>query len=174
MDFHRNVNSEEGNLRWLNALTVEKRFRNLTSHSLTAFSTSKPTNVQNANTTSTQNTRKVLRWGMSKAEKHEPTRSGKGTFYEEIKRRDKAFVLFYASWCPFSQRFLPIFEEYARSNPQECMRVMVDDRPELCEEYSIEYYPTVLVFEKGKVCLRLDAEPGIGLTQKQLQKLTTE
>jgi len=23
--------------------------------------------------------------------------------------KEKVFVLFYASWCPFSQRFLPIF-----------------------------------------------------------------
>jgi len=109
---------------------------------------------------------------MSKAEKHELKREEKDTFSDEIKRKDKVFVLFYASWCPFSRSFLPAFEEYARSNPQECMRVVVDEAPELCEEYSIEYYPTVLLFKKGKLYLRLDAEPGLGLTKKQLKELT--
>ena len=35
-----------------------------------------------------------------------------------LKSKEKTFVLFYASWCPFSQRFLPIFKEYAKGNPQ--------------------------------------------------------
>jgi thiol-disulfide isomerase/thioredoxin len=110
---------------------------------------------------------------MSKAEKHESKRKEKDTFDDGIKSKDRALVLFYASWCPFSQRFLPIFEEYAKTNPGECMSVVIDDRPELCEEYAIEYYPTVLLFEKGKVCQRLDAEPGLGLTKKQLKELTS-
>jgi hypothetical protein len=52
------------------------------------------------------------------------------------------------------------------------MSVIVDDRPDLCEEYAIEYYPTVLLLRKGKVYKRLDAEPGVGLTKKQLTELT--
>jgi hypothetical protein len=47
----------------------------------------------------------------------------------------------------------------------------VDDREDLCEEYSINYYPTVLFFENGKVTKRLDAEPGAGLNEKQLKTL---
>ena len=90
-----------------------------------------------------------------------------------LKSKEKAFVLFYASWCPFSQRFLPIFEEYVKGNPRECMSVMVDDKPDLCEKYSIDYYPTVLVFKKGEVHKRLDATPGAGLTKKQLIDLAT-
>ncbi len=104
---------------------------------------------------------------MGKAENNET-----GAFNDEIKRKDKVFVLFYASWCPFSQVFLPIFEEYARSNPQECLSIVVDEKPELCDEYAIEYYPTVLLFKKGKIHMRLDAEPGLGLTKKQLKEFT--
>ena len=89
-----------------------------------------------------------------------------------LKSKEKAFVLFYASWCPFSQKFLPIFKEFARGNPQECMAVMIDFKPDLCEKYSIDYYPTVLLFKKGKVEKRLDATPGFGLTKKQLADLT--
>ena len=81
-------------------------------------------------------------------------------------------MLFYASWCSFSQRFLPIFQEYAERNPHECVSVMIDDLPELCDKYEIDYYPTVLFFKNGEVKQRLDATPGEGLNKKQLQELT--
>ena len=90
---------------------------------------------------------------------------------DQLKNRDTVVVLFYASWCPFSQRFLPVFEEYAKSNPQGCLRVMIDDKPSLCEKFDVEYFPTVIVFKNGKVSKRLDAEPGIGLDKKQLTEL---
>jgi thiol-disulfide isomerase/thioredoxin len=109
---------------------------------------------------------------MSKAEKRKIEVSRSSSPGKEIENKGRAFVLFYATWCPFSQRFLPVFEEYARGNPQRCMSVIVDDRPDLCEEYSIEYYPTVLLFKKGKVYKRLDAEPEVGLTKKQLTEFT--
>ncbi len=108
---------------------------------------------------------------MSKAEKHKSTKS-KSTLQEEIKSKDKAFVLFYTTWCPYSQRFLPIFEEYSKTNPKECLRVIVDEEPDVFDEYDIEYYPTVIMFKNGKVHKRLDAEPGVGLNKKQLKGLT--
>jgi len=108
---------------------------------------------------------------MSKAEKHKSTKS-KSTLQEEIKSKDKAFVLFYTTWCPYSQRFLPIFEEYSKSNPKECLSVIVDEEPDVFDEYDIEYYPTVIMFKNGKVHKRLDAEPGVGLNKKQLKDLT--
>ncbi len=108
---------------------------------------------------------------MSKAEKHDLKTKRKSTFHEKIEDKDKVFVLFYATWCPFSQRFLPIFEEYSKNNPKECLSVIVDEEPDVCEEYSIGYYPTVIMFKKGKVHKRLDAEPGVGLNEKQLRDL---
>lgn len=89
-----------------------------------------------------------------------------------VKDKEKAYVLFYASWCPFSQRFLPIFEEYAKTNPAECLSVMIDSKPDVCDKYEIEYYPTVLLFKGGKLHKRLDASPGLGLTKAQLKELT--
>ncbi len=108
---------------------------------------------------------------MSKNEKSN-TKQAKSDIENVLKSKEKAFVLFYASWCPFSQRFLPIFEDYAKSNPQECMSVVIDDKPDLCEKYEIDYYPTVLLFKNGAVEKRLDATPGLGLTKKQLHGLT--
>ena len=98
--------------------------------------------------------------------------SGESNIDDVLKAKEKAFVLFYASWCPYSQRFLPIFEDYAKHNPDECISVVIDDKPDLCEKYEIDYYPTVLLFKKGEVEKRLDATPGLGLTKKQLKDLT--
>ena len=109
---------------------------------------------------------------MSKAKKIESKTSKKTTFKETINSKDKAFVLFYATWCPHSQRFLPIFEEYSKSNPSECLKIIVDEEPDICEEYEIEYYPTVIAFKNGKVDKRLDAEPGVGLDKKKFKDLT--
>src|SRR4030042_6894286 len=108
---------------------------------------------------------------MSKNEKRS-SKQGKNNIDDDFKSKEKAFVLFYESWCPHSQRFLPIFQEYAKSNPQECISIIIDDKPDLCEKYAIEYYPTVLLFKKGTVEKRLDATPGLGLTKQQLKDLT--
>ena len=93
---------------------------------------------------------------------------------DALKSRGRVFVLFYASWCPFSQRFLPIFEKYARENPENCLRVKTDDKAKLCERYSVDVVPTVLLFEKGKVTKRLDGARGVGLDAKQLKNLVDE
>ena len=89
-----------------------------------------------------------------------------------LKSKPKVYALFYASWCPHSQRFLPIFQAYENNHPDECLEVMVDSKEDLCVKYSVEYYPTVLLFKEGKVKKRLDATPGLGLTKGQFEKLT--
>lgn len=85
-----------------------------------------------------------------------------------LKDSDKAAVLFYASWCPFSRRFLPVYEKQTECLKQSCRRLIVDDLDSVVEKYSIEVFPTVLLFKKGKVSGRLDGEAGIGLNEKQL------
>ena len=109
---------------------------------------------------------------MSTRRKVSDQKQGNSSSQEKIANKDNAVVLFYATWCPFSRAFLPIFEEYSKTNPDECLSVIVDEEPEICDQYSIEYYPTVIVFNKGKVHKRLDAEPHVGLTKKQLKDLT--
>jgi thiol-disulfide isomerase/thioredoxin len=90
-----------------------------------------------------------------------------------VKSKPKVFVFFYASWCPFSQRFLPIFAKYAESS-RICLRVVTDDKASLCGKYSVDVVPTVLLFEHGKVTKRLDGEPGAGLSEAELIKLLAE
>jgi thiol-disulfide isomerase/thioredoxin len=93
---------------------------------------------------------------------------------DAVKNKEKVYVLFYASWCPFSQRFLPIFEKYAKNTTKDCLRVKTDDKAKLCEKYSVDIVPTVLLFELGAVTKRLDGEPGAGLSEPQLKKLLSE
>lgn len=90
-----------------------------------------------------------------------------------LKAKPKLYALFYASWCPHSQRFLPIFKQYAKTHPDECLEVMIDFKENLCEQYGIDYYPTVLMLKNGKVVKRLDVEPGGDLTEEQLAELTS-
>jgi thiol-disulfide isomerase/thioredoxin len=111
--------------------------------------------------------------GMSKTEDLKK-KEKQNTLVSKIKDKETAYVLFYATWCPYSQRFLPIFEELSKSKPEECLKVIVDEEPDLCEEYGVEYYPTVIMFKKGAVHKRLDPEPHVGLNKKQLNDLTKE
>jgi thiol-disulfide isomerase/thioredoxin len=88
-----------------------------------------------------------------------------------LKTKNNIFILFYAEWCPFSQRFLPIFEKCAKDTANRCYRMVIDEHPNLCEKYSVEVYPTVIFFEKGKVLKRLDGIHGVGLYEKQFRDL---
>jgi len=90
------------------------------------------------------------------------------------KAKGKVIVLFYASWCPFSLRFLPIFEKYSKSRPERCIRIITDDKANLCRKYSVDVVPTVLVFENGKVTKRLDGVAGAGLTERELLDFVSE
>jgi thioredoxin 1 len=88
---------------------------------------------------------------------------------EAIKSRDRLMVLFYASWCPFSQAFLPTYRKHAAAGEPCYVRILVDEGDALTEKYSIEVYPTVLFFEKGKVVKRLDGVYHRGLSKGELE-----
>ena len=95
-------------------------------------------------------------------------------FDEILKSKERVFVLFYASWCPYSKRFLPIFDKFSQDNTRKCVSIMIDDKASLSDKYSVEIVPTVLIFENGKVSKRLDGKPGSGLNEKQLLDLCGE
>ncbi len=97
--------------------------------------------------------------------------SAETKFEGAVEKGGKLFVLFYASWCPFSRRFLPVYEKCTRGLATPCFQVVVDDREDLCEKYDIAVYPTVLLFENGTVAARLDGVPGEGLDEQKLKKL---
>ena len=89
----------------------------------------------------------------------------------QLKKSKRVLALFYASWCPFCRRFLPSFDKnYSKHGFNSVLRVKVDDDDNpLWNEYSIGAVPTVILFEEGKVCRRLDGRFGCGLSEKQLE-----
>jgi thioredoxin 1 len=96
---------------------------------------------------------------------------GKFDLEEQLRSKDKAFVLFYATWCPYSQMFLPIFERHAEARGLQSVRVTIDDKASLFDRYGVEYMPTVIFFQNGKPSKRLDATPHVGLSEEQFLNL---
>ena len=86
---------------------------------------------------------------------------------KHLKMHPRVIALFYASWCPFCVRFLPIFRKRVAEAGRRCVLVQ-DDQQSIAGLYAIEVYPTVLFFEKGAVSKRLDGVPGFGLDEKRL------
>lgn len=96
----------------------------------------------------------------------------KRTLESFLKKNKKILALFYASWCPFCRSFLPVFDrKAAKEGVNLAIRVKVDDYDNpLWDEYCIEAVPTVIFFEDGKVCIRLDGKLGRGLSEKHLNE----
>ncbi len=107
---------------------------------------------------------------MTEATEHKPNASPKQDgFAQQTVEKEKLFALFYAPWCPFCREFLPTFEKYAAANPDTCVKIDVDESPDLCEHYDVECYPTVILVAKGKIIRRLDGELNVGLNAGQFK-----
>ena len=92
----------------------------------------------------------------------------------------KALVMFYADWCPYCQRFKPIFESAAaksKSSTTSCKmyeaQVNDDDNP-LWDRFSINAVPTVIAFDKGNIISRRDAKMSAGLNESDLDSILKE
>ena len=86
-----------------------------------------------------------------------------------MRSKERLFVLFYASWCPFSQAFLATYLGHATAGEPCYARIVVDEADPLVAKYAINFYPTVLYFENAKVSERLDGLYHKGLTRGQLE-----
>jgi thioredoxin 1 len=84
-----------------------------------------------------------------------------------LKENNKVIALFYASWCPFCSRFLPVFEKQAESREGRFLLVR-DDEESIGGKYSVRVFPTVLFFKNGVATKRLDGKAGSGIQEKQL------
>ena len=84
--------------------------------------------------------------------------------------------MFYADWCPFCQRFKPIFESANSAKPASNgykfyeSKVNDDDNP-LWDRFSISGVPTLIAFDKGKIISRRDAKMGVGLNKSDLDSM---
>jgi thioredoxin-like negative regulator of GroEL len=84
----------------------------------------------------------------------------------------KLLALFFASWCPYSRSFRPIFESEA-AGMKDCgtvVAVVDEDENPLWDVCGVERVPTVVYFKNGKVFKKLVETPGVGLNRKELQE----
>lgn len=82
----------------------------------------------------------------------------------------KMLALFFASWCPYSRSFRPIFESEA-AKLKDCgtaIAVVDEDENPLWDICGVERVPTVVYFKNGKVFKKLVETPGVGLSRKEL------
>ncbi len=84
-----------------------------------------------------------------------------------LSKDKRVLALFYATWCPYCMRFVPFFEEQVSSQGfKNVVHVIVDDYENpLWDDYGVAAVPTVILFEDGKVCSRLDGKLGRGLNE---------
>ena len=63
----------------------------------------------------------------------------------------KSLVLFYAPWCPHCKSMLPEWAKLKSNNKTDIAikKVNSDDNPELCKQYKIEGFPTVLLIDSN-------------------------
>jgi thiol-disulfide isomerase/thioredoxin len=80
---------------------------------------------------------------------------------------DRVIALVYATWCPFCRKVLPVFEKLARKG-KRCLLLVADDNERAADVYDIDIFPTLILFEKGRIVKRLDGRPGVGLSEKQI------
>jgi thioredoxin 1 len=96
---------------------------------------------------------------------------------EEFRREvlvsmDPIIALFYADWCPFCRRYLPVFEAYAANARVRFVGVNISDEDNpLWEEYNIDVVPTLIHFRGGRAVNRIDGTLGVGLKERQLKEL---
>ncbi|MBN1938255.1 MAG: hypothetical protein JW843_01615 [Candidatus Aminicenantes bacterium] len=93
---------------------------------------------------------------------------------EAIRTRDRLFVLFYASWCPFSMAFLSQYLDHAGGSELCYVRILSNDADDHVRKYGIDVYPTILYFENGKLARRLDGRYLAGISRLALEKFAAE
>lgn len=77
------------------------------------------------------------------------------SFAETINGKQNVLVEFYAPWCTYCKRFAPKLKQFAsllKSSPRGkdliLAKVDGDEHPDLADKYSVQGYPTVLLFKK--------------------------
>ena len=96
-------------------------------------------------------------------------------------KTNRVLVMFYAEWCPFCQKFKPMFESLpclrdSKSNAKfrAYGAMLNDDGNPLWDRFSINSVPTLVAFDEGRVVARRDARMGIGLTKSDLDSILNE
>lgn len=70
--------------------------------------------------------------------------------FDEIIKKDKVIVDFYAEWCGPCKLLSPILEKVSDELKLDTYKVNVDEAEDVARRYGIMSIPTVMIFSKGK------------------------
>lgn len=70
--------------------------------------------------------------------------------FDEIIKKDKVVIDFYAEWCGPCKMLSPILEEVSKEEELNTYKVNVDEAEDIARRYGIMSIPTIIIFSKGK------------------------
>ena len=70
--------------------------------------------------------------------------------FDEVIKKDKVVIDFYAEWCGPCQMLSPILEKVSKEMNLDTYKVNVDDVEDVARAYGIMSIPTVIIFSKGE------------------------
>ncbi len=70
--------------------------------------------------------------------------------FDEVIKKDKVIVDFYAEWCGPCQMLSPILDKVSKEENLDTYKVNVDEVEDVARRYGIMSIPTVIIFSKGK------------------------
>lgn len=70
--------------------------------------------------------------------------------FDDIIKKDKVVIDFYAEWCGPCKMLSPILEEVTKEEELNTYKVNVDDLEDIARRYGIMSIPTIIIFSKGK------------------------
>ncbi len=71
--------------------------------------------------------------------------------FNEVIKKDKVVVDFYAEWCGPCKMLSPILDKVSKEMNLDTYKVNVDEVEDVARQYGIMSIPTVMIFEKGKM-----------------------
>lgn len=88
--------------------------------------------------------------------------------FEELIKKGKVLVDFYATWCGPCQLLSPILEEIEKENKEvTIIKIDVDKNESLARKHGIMSIPTIEIYDKGNL---VDKQVGL-LSKEEIEDL---
>lgn len=70
--------------------------------------------------------------------------------FDEVLKKDRVLVDFYATWCGPCKMLGMVMEKYDKKEKIDIVKIDVDNAPNLSNKYKVLSIPTLIIFENGK------------------------